>query len=81
MYTDIVERHQDKNLNTKEIENMTAKDIAKVMGKQFIAVGVKGQNISYSGSADKFSWWLENREVVDIIAPKNEYNATIIYVA
>lgn len=60
---------------------MTAKMVAEVMGKQFIAVGIKGCNTSYSGPADKFSGYCENRQVVEIIAPKRESSATIIYVA
>ena len=59
---------------------MTAKDLAKVMGEQFIAVGIKGKDVSYSGRASQFKSWLENREVTEVFAPKDKYSATVIYV-
>lgn len=58
---------------------MTVKELVKVMGTQFIAVGTE-KFISYSGRADKFKSFLENCEVAEIIAPKNENSATLIIV-
>lgn len=60
---------------------MTVRELASVMGNQFIAVGREvDKNISWCGSANKFSSWLSNREVVEVIAPKDMYSATVIYV-
>ena len=60
---------------------MTVKEVVNVMGNQFIAVGkFSDKKIGYSGSADKFSWYGSNLEVVAIIAPKTVNGATIIYV-
>ena len=56
---------------------MTVKDIAKVMGNQFIAIKTKGE-IKWCGGANNFDGWLEDLEVVEIIAPKRETSATVI---
>ena len=58
---------------------MTAMDIAKVMGNQFIAIKFNGE-IRWSGGADKFTGWLWDYEVKSITAPRNEWGATIIEV-
>ena len=56
---------------------MTVKELAQVMGKQFIAVEVDGK-ITYSGNASALYTYTARREVKEIIVPKNEYQATII---
>lgn len=58
---------------------MTAKELTNVMGDSFIAVGIEGKNISYSGAADKFKGYLENRQVVKVIPADSKSSATIIY--
>ena len=60
---------------------MTARDVANVMGNQFIAVGrISDKGIGYSGAANNFYWYGADLEVVKIVAPKDENSATIIYV-
>ena len=61
---------------------MTVKDLAKVMGTQFIAVAIKGTGrVSYSGRADKLNAaHIENCKVVEVAAPKSESEATTIWI-
>ena len=60
---------------------MTAKDVANVMGDQFISVGrISDKRIGYSGAANKLNWYGADLEVVKIVAPNDENSATIIYV-
>ena len=64
----------------KEDENMTVKDLTKVMGTQFIAVTITGTGrVSYSGRADKMNAaHIENCKVIEIVAPKSADEATVI---
>lgn len=59
---------------------MTAKEVAQVMGTQFIAVERTTGEVSFSGDASQFRGWLEDREVVEIKAAVSPTSVTIIYV-
>ena len=59
---------------------MTAREVAQVMGTQFIAVERSSGEVSFSGSANHFRGWLEDHEVVEIKAAVKPTLATIIYV-
>lgn len=60
---------------------MTVKEVVNVMGNQFIAVGrISDKKIGYSGSANNFSWYGADLEVVKIITPRDKNTATVIYV-
>lgn len=59
---------------------MTVKDVAEVMGNQFIAVIKSDDSVAYSGSANKLHTYVERCTVKEIKAPICESSATLIMI-
>ena len=58
---------------------MRLKELLKTLPEnEFIAVGFEGEEVRYSGSAGRYSWYVKDAEVKEVIPPRNQYSARII---